>query len=90
MLIPPPDPQVQQHVASLQHFSEIGRNMKVDVELLNHPMMDGTAAKLARLQTRTASGPNPFVVGWDSYQRFLTVSAECLKGVLGRRAAAKS
>ncbi len=90
MLIPPPDPQVQQHIDSLQHFSEIGRNMKVDVELLNHGMMDGTAAKLAKLQTRTASGPNPFVVGWDSYQRFLTVSTECLKAALVRRANAKS
>ena len=90
MLIPPPDAQVQQHLTSLQHFADIGRGMKVDVELLNHGMMDGTAAKLARLQTRTAGGPNPFVVGWDSYQRFLTVSSECLRAVLGRRAAAKS
>ena len=90
MLIPPPDEQVQQHVHSLEHFGDIARRMNVDVELLNHPMMDGTSAKLARLQTRTPGGPNPFVVGAPSYQRFLTVSEECLKGVLVRRAEAKA
>jgi metallo-beta-lactamase class B len=86
MLIPPPDPQVQQHITSLAHFREVAAGMKVDVELLNHPMMDGGAVKLARLQTRPASGPNPFVIGWNSYQRFLTVSSECLSAVLVRRA----
>jgi metallo-beta-lactamase class B len=89
MLIPPPDEQVQRHINSLEHFGDIGRQMKVDVELLNHPMMDGAASKLARLQTRT-NGPNPFVIGWNSYQRFLTVSSECLKGVLVRRAEARA
>jgi hypothetical protein len=34
----------------------------------------------------TANGPHPFVIGWNSYQRFLTVSSECVKGVLVRRA----
>jgi hypothetical protein len=86
MLIPPPDEQVQQHIHSLEHFGDIARRMSADVELLNHPMMDGTAAKLAKLQTRPAGGPNPFAVGVASYQRFLTVSEECLKGVLARRA----
>jgi metallo-beta-lactamase class B len=89
MLIPPPDPQVEQHVKSLEEFGRIARTMKVDVELLNHPLMDGASAKLARLQTRKPGGPNPFVVGVDSYQRFLNVSTECLKGVLARRADAR-
>jgi metallo-beta-lactamase class B len=89
MLIPPPDPQVQQHIDSLKHFEDAASRMKVDVELLNHPMMDGAPAKFARLQTRTRNGPNPFVIGWPSYQRFLTVSSECLKSVLVRRADAK-
>ena len=86
MLIPPPDPQVQQHIQSLRRFGEIARKMKVDVELLNHPMMDGMAAKITKLQGRASGGPNPFVVGVESYQRFLTVSSECLESVLARRA----
>lgn len=44
MLIPPPTPQVQQHIQSLAHFGMIARSMKVDIELLNHPLMDGASA----------------------------------------------
>jgi metallo-beta-lactamase class B len=88
MLVPPPDAAVRQHIESLAHFGGIAKTMKVDVELLNHPMMDGTPAKIARLQTRTERSPNPFVVGVNSYQRFLSVSSDCLKGVLVRRAEA--
>jgi metallo-beta-lactamase class B len=90
MLIPPPDPQVQQHINSLKHFSQIARNMKVDVELLNHPIMDGMPARVAALDTRAAGKPNPLVIGVDSYQRFLTVSSECLQSVLVRRAEKRS
>jgi metallo-beta-lactamase class B len=86
ILIPPPDPQLQQHLNSLQHFADVARTMNVDVELLNHPLMDGTSGKLTRLQARAPNGPNPFVIGWSSYQRFLTATTECLRGVLGRRA----
>jgi metallo-beta-lactamase class B len=90
ILIPPADDRLEQHLRSLEHFGQIARTMKVDVELLNHPLMDGTAAKLERLRSRKAGEPNPFVVGVDSYQRFLTVSSECLKGVLARRADARA
>jgi metallo-beta-lactamase class B len=90
ILIPPADDRLQQHLRSLEHFGEIARKMKVDVELLNHPLMDGTAAKLARLRARQAGEPHPFVVGAASYQRFLTVKSECLKGVLARRAEVKT
>jgi hypothetical protein len=57
---------------------------------LNHPLMDGTAAKLARRQTRKPGGPHPFVVGTSSYQRFLNESSDCLKAVLARRAEARA
>jgi hypothetical protein len=41
--------------------------------------MDGLVEKLAKLKDRKAGQPNPFVVGSESYQRFLTTMSDCIK-----------
>jgi metallo-beta-lactamase class B len=55
------------------------KKRNVDVEIQNHPTMDGLVEKLAKLKERKVGQPNPFVVGADSYQRFLMVMSDCLK-----------
>lgn len=59
--------------------------MNVDVEIQNHPLYDGFLTKLQRLKTRKAGEPNPFVVGRESYQRFLSVMSGCTRVQLARR-----
>ena len=79
---------LEQYIRSVAHFAEITRKLGVDVEVQNHPLYDGFAAKLERLAARKPGDAHPFVVGTDGYQRFLTVMGECARAQLERRAAA--
>ena len=74
----------QQYLTSIEHFSDVTRKMKVEVELLNHPIMDGLFEKLAKLKSRKPGEPHPLVVGEASYQRFLGVMTECARAQLAR------
>lgn len=76
---------LRQYAQSVEHFAAVTRRMGVDVEIQNHPLYDGFDAKLARLAQRRAGDVHPFVVGTDSYQRFLTVMKECADAQLARR-----
>jgi metallo-beta-lactamase class B len=76
---------LHQYLQSINHFAEITRQMKVDVELQNHPLMDGMGEKLARLQARKSGTPNPFVVGEATYARLLNVMSECMQAQIARR-----
>jgi metallo-beta-lactamase class B len=80
-----PDDGLAQYIKSVEHWADVTRRMKVDVEIQNHPMYDGFLAKLDRLKKRKAGEPNPFVVGTDSYQRFVGVMSGCTKAQLARR-----
>lgn len=80
-----PDDGLRQYVQSLERFGAVARRLGVDVEIQNHPLYDGFAAKLERLANRRAGDAHPFVVGQDAYQRFLTVMAECANAQLARR-----
>jgi metallo-beta-lactamase class B len=80
-----PDEGLRQYLQSLERFGAVTRRLGVDVEIQNHPLYDGFAAKLERLASRRASDAHPFVVGQDAYQRFLTVMSECATAQLARR-----
>jgi metallo-beta-lactamase class B len=80
-----PDEGLRQYVSSLERFAAVTQRLGVDVEIQNHPLYDGFTAKLERLAARKAGEPHPFVVGTDSYQRFLTVMSECTSAQLARR-----
>src|SRR5262245_53194513 len=79
------DDGLRQYIASVEHWADATRRMKVDVEIQNHPMYDGFVGKLERLRSRKPGAPNPFVVGSDSYQRFVGVMSGCTKAQLARR-----
>jgi metallo-beta-lactamase class B len=79
------DDGLRQYIASVDHWGDVTRKMKVDVEIQNHPMYDGFLGKLERLASRKPGDPNPFVVGSDSYQKFVSVMSTCTKAQLARR-----
>jgi metallo-beta-lactamase class B len=81
-----PEAQIRQYLQSVAHFEEWTKKMKVDVELQNHPMMDGFGDKLAQLRAGKAGDPNPFVVGRENYTKFLDVMSVCFEAALARRA----
>ncbi len=81
LLLPmrPDVPTIQTYLASIAHFKEVALRMKVDVEIQNHPLMDGIAARLTALRDRKPGAPHPFVAGAENYGAFLDVMSECLR-----------
>jgi metallo-beta-lactamase class B len=76
---------LQRYIAVIQHWADVTKRMNVEVEIQNHPLYDGLTDKLQRLKQRGAGQPNPFVVGTDSYQRFVRVMSECMGVQAARR-----
>jgi metallo-beta-lactamase class B len=79
------DEGLKQYISSVEHWADATRRMNVDVEIQNHPMYDGFLTKLERLKGRKPGESNPFVVGRESYQRFVSVMAGCTRVQLARR-----
>jgi metallo-beta-lactamase class B len=75
----------QQYLRSLDHWREVTNARKVDVELMNHPIMDGLFVKLEKLKTRKPGEPHPLVVGAASYQRYAATQVNCMKAQIARR-----
>jgi metallo-beta-lactamase class B len=80
-----PKPVIEQYLDSIEHFAWITSRAGVDVEIHNHPSMDGFYDKLAQLEVRKSGEPHPLVVGTQVYQDFLTVMYESMLGQLARR-----
>lgn len=86
MFLTPTNPTMEAmrtYVKSVQHYRDVAKTMKVEVEIQNHPIMDGFPDRLARVAAK--KGPNPFVVGEQAYQRFLTIMEECEEAQIIRR-----
>jgi metallo-beta-lactamase class B len=79
------DDGLQQYLHSIAHFKDETRKAKVDVELQNHPLYDGTLEKLEKIQARKKGDPNPFIVGQANYQKFLDVMSQCMDAQIARR-----
>jgi metallo-beta-lactamase class B len=73
---PLPD-RLQLYADTTAKYQEVLKQENVDIFLSNHVNFDAAVAKMAALKTRKAGEPNPFVVGTDTVQRFLTVLGEC-------------
>jgi metallo-beta-lactamase class B len=70
------------YVNSAARFRDIAGGAGADVILSNHTEFDGTLPKLAALAQRKPGDPNPWVVGKDTVNRYLTVAEECGKAAL--------
>lgn len=71
-----------QYINSAERMRDVSAKVGADVIISNHPIFDGSEAKLAAMATRKPGDPNPYVVGRDSVQRYFTVADECAKAGL--------
>ena len=79
------DEAMQTYIASVAHFKEATTKAGVDAWLQNHPLMVPYQDWLTRLSSRGRTDPNPFVVGRNEYQHFLTVMDGCSQVAVARR-----
>jgi len=76
---------LRDYVKSVQRYARIAAENHVEVEVQNHPLMDGFAGKLELLKKRGPDQPHPFVVGEEAYAAFLNVMSECAQAQLIRK-----
>ena len=69
--------RLQLYSDTTQKYRDVLRQENADIFLSNHVSYDAAVAKMATLRDRQPGQPNPFVVGQDAVQRFLTVLGEC-------------
>ena len=69
---------------SAEHFRKIVADAGADALISNHTNYDGSKKKLLVAEKRKPRDPNPYVIGKDSVQRYLTVADECAKAGLLR------
>jgi len=58
-------------------YRDVLKKEGADIFLSNHVSFDDAVNKMATLKERKSGEPNPFVVGQDAVQRFLTILGEC-------------
>ena len=73
---PLPD-RLQLYSDTTSKYRDILKQENADIFLSNHVGFDDAVAKMAKLRERKPGEPNPFVVGQDAVQRFLTILGEC-------------
>ena len=71
-------------IASLERWKPIAAKAGVDVNITNHPLHSQALEKEELLRYRQPGQANPFVLGKDTYQRYIGVQQECAKVMLGR------
>jgi len=72
---------------SARRFRDIAGQAGADVVIANHTNFDGSKTKLPSVLARKAGDPNPYIIGKDAVQRYLTVADECAQaGLLQARA----
>jgi metallo-beta-lactamase class B len=88
---PLPD-RLQLYSDTTVKYRGIMKTENADIFLSNHVAFDNAVPKMAALKERKAGEPNPFVVGQDTVQRFLTILGECAlatKASIGENTAGK-
>ena len=74
----------QTYSDSAERFRGIVAKAGADAIISNHTIYDGSKSKLPAVEKRKPGDPNPYVIGNESVQRYLTVADECAKAGLAR------
>ena len=77
------------YIASARRFREAAAKAGADVFLSNHPSWDGSNDKMAKLATRAAGEPHPYVIGAKSLQNYFTIAEHCAQAGKLRAAQAR-
>jgi len=78
----PDRPRLQSYAAHADRFKKIAADAGADVVLSNHTIYDGSKTKLPAAAVRKPGEPNPYVVGRDGVQRYLTTVGECARAAV--------
>jgi len=78
----PDRPRLQSYAAQADRFKKIAADAGADVVLSNHTIYDGSKTKLPAAAARKPGEPNPYVVGRDGVQRYLTTVGECARAAV--------
>jgi metallo-beta-lactamase class B len=70
------------YAASADRFREIVAKAGADIIISNHTEFDESKTKLAAVARRKPGEANPYVVGKDAAQRYLTVAGECARAAV--------
>jgi len=81
---------LKQYTQSIAHYLDTAKKMKVEVEIQNHPIFDGTPERLAKLKALKAGEPNPFIIGTDRYVKMWNIVSECVQAEIARRGASSN
>lgn len=81
---------LKQYIQSIAHYLDTAKKMKVEVEVQNHPIFDGSPDRLAKLKTLKAGEVNPYIVGTDNYVKFWNIVSECIQAEIARRGTASN
>jgi metallo-beta-lactamase class B len=84
--------RLQLYSDTTRKYRDVLGQEKTDIFLSNHTSYDAAVEKMAALRDRKPGQPNPYVVGLDAVQRFLTVLGECAlatKASIGENTAGK-
>jgi len=68
-----------QQVRSIARWVDIARTAGVDSQIGNHPLHYEGLERLEILRYRQPNQPNPFVVGADTYRRYMQMQSECVR-----------
>ena len=71
-------------MASMKRWQGITEAAGVDTLIANHQVQDRAVEKLEFIKVRHPDDPNPFVLGWDVYQRYFDVQSECAAVAIAR------
>jgi len=69
--------RLQIYADTTEKYRAILKKERAEVLLSNHVTFDNAVGKIGTLRERRANQPNPFIVGEDTVDRFLTVLGEC-------------
>jgi metallo-beta-lactamase class B len=67
------------YISSARRFRDIAARAGADAVISNHTIYDESKTKIPALAKRKAGDANPFVIGKDAVQRYLTVAEECAR-----------
>jgi metallo-beta-lactamase class B len=77
---------IAQYMGSADRFMRI--DPRVDVEMTNHPNIDGSMLKLEALAARGDGVPHPFVTGNAGFRRWMEAIHDCAGEVLDQKVVA--
>src|SRR6202035_4543198 len=67
------------YIASARRLRDIAVKAGADAVISNHTIYDESKMKIPALARRKAGEANPYVIGRDAVQRYLTVAEECAR-----------